>query len=399
MFLNRLLRENPELATAAIHRHQSGQLPANTYVLDLDTIARNAASLDSAAREHGLHTYLMAKQYGRNPDASRTAIEAGLGGVVAVDPMCASAATRHGLPLGHVGHLVQPHRGSEGFLLDAEPEVVTVFSMATAERIAAAARARGREQAVLLRVRADGDQFYFGHGGGFRLEELPQAAASLATLEGIRIHGVTSFPCLLADPESERITPTPNAATVAEAARILRAAGFAIAQVNMPGTTSSLTMQMLAEAGASHVEPGNGVLGTTPLHLFTETAPEQPAIVLLSEVSHLEGEDAYAFAAGHYVDRVLGDFQLTALAGRDERALEQVFNVDTAGDEAIHYYNVLRGARKAGIREGDSVVFCFRPQSFVTRARSIAVAGLHGAGDEDWRGRYDQEANLVPDAS
>ncbi|WP_031466532.1 alanine racemase [Sciscionella sediminilitoris] len=394
MFLNRLLEKNPRLPSAAIEAHQRGELPANTYVLDTDMIARNAAVLAEAARGNGLHTYLMAKQYGRNPDASEAAIAAGLGPVVSVDPVCTYAAHRHDVPVGHVGHLVQPHRGSEGFLLDAHPEVVTVFSVPTAERIGAAARDRGIEQAVLLRVQAPGDRFYFGHGGGFALADIEREAKAVQAIEGIRVAGVTSFPCLLADAEARRIVTTPNAGTVAEAADRLRTAGFPIEQVNMPGTTSARTLPELAAAGATHVEPGNAVLGTTPLHLFEDSAPELPAIVLLSEVSHVDGEDAYVFGAGYYIDKVLGEFQLTAVAGRDESALDTVLNVDTADDGAIHYYNVLCGARKAGIREGDSVVFCFRPQSFVTRGRTLAMTGLR-AGAPVLRPRYDQEANLV----
>src|SRR3954454_13407666 len=122
MFLDRLLRHNRPLVDAVVTAHQEGRLLANTYVIDLDTVARNAAYIAEAAREHGLDTYVMAKQYGRNPEVTRTAIDAGLGPVVAVDTACLAAAVRHHIPVGHVGHLVQPHRGSEDFVVGAEPE-------------------------------------------------------------------------------------------------------------------------------------------------------------------------------------------------------------------------------------------------------------------------------------
>lgn len=398
MFLERLLATNPRLAAAAVEAHQNGRVLANTYLLDLDTIADNAAVLAETARAEGLSTYLMAKQFGRNPDASQAAIRAGLGGVVAVDVMCMSAARRHGIPVGHVGHLVQPHRGSEDLVVEASPEVVTVFSLDAASRIGAAAATHNRDQPVLLRVQAPGDRFYFGHGGGFPLDEVEQAAKAVNAVDGVRVHGVTTFPCLLAESDARAVRSTHNLDTLIEAARRLRTAGIDVHQINAPGTTSARTLHTLAQAGATHVEPGNAVHGTTPLHLFDPSAPELPAIVLVSEVSHMDGDDAYAFAAGHYVDKVLGEFQLTALVGRDESALETVLTVDTADDGAIHYYNVIRGARQAGVRPGDTVVFCFRPQSFVTRARTQAVAGLH-SGSPEWRSRYDQEARLVSDAS
>ena len=45
---------------------------------------------------------------------------------------------------------------------------------------------------------------------------------------------------------------------------------------------------MLAAAGATQIEPGHGLTGTTPLHAV-EDLPETPAVVYLSEVSHLIG--------------------------------------------------------------------------------------------------------------
>ncbi|MFF7245523.1 alanine racemase [Embleya sp. NPDC008237] len=403
MFLDRLLAHNRPLIEAVVTAHQEGRLLANTYVADLDTVARNAATIAEAASSRGLSTYVMAKQYGRNPDVTRTAIEAGLGPVVAVDTACVSAAVRHGLPVGHVGHLVQPHRGSEDFVVGADPEVVTVFSVDAARRIGAAAvRRGGAPVSVLLRVHDAGDRFYFGHGGGFPAADVVAAAREVAAVEGVAVHGATTFPCLLADPEQRRIVATPNLATVVAAAERLRAAGFDIRQVNAPGTTSARSLTIAADAGATHVEPGNAIHGTTPLHVFSEEAPEQPAIVYVTEVSHVDGDDAYAFAAGHYVDKVLGDFELTALVGRDPAtAVDRQVRVDTAPDGAIHYYTVLRDARRLGIRPGDTVVMCFRPQAFVTRGRTQSVAGLHGAdaGAVVWGERYDAEARVVGDPS
>lgn len=376
MFLSRLLDRNPGLALAAVTLHQGGQLRANTYLLDTDAIEANARAIAEAARRHGLAIYAMTKQFGRNPDACGAIAAAGIDRAVAVDLQCMEALARGPLRVGHVGHLVQPHRGTEDAVLAARPEVVTVFNIEIAERIAAAARRSGRVQPVLMRVVAPGDHFYFGHGGGFDLDDLESSARRLDRLGGIRVVGVTTFPCLLADQARREVVPTANFTTLAKAAERLRAAGFSVEQVNAPGTTSAGTMAILADGGATHVEPGNAFHGTTPLHVFDSDAPEVPAVVHVSEVSHIHDGRAYVFAAGHYIDKVLGDYQLSALVGRDASIIERRLPVEVAPEGAIHYYATVLLPRNHDVRVGDTVVFCYRPQVFVTRARTRAVAGL-----------------------
>jgi predicted amino acid racemase len=147
--------------------------------------------------------------------------------------------------------------------------------------------------------------------------------------------------------------------------------------------------------GATHVEPGNALHGTTPLHIYEPDAEEQPGVAFVTEVSHIDGGDAYVFAGGYYADKVLGEYQLTAAVGRGPEALERVLPVDVVPDGAISYYAIVRGARAAGARVGDSVVCCFRPQAFVTRGRTQAVSGLHGGAGPQFGPRYDQEARVV----
>ncbi len=394
MFLDRLLRRNPQLAAAAVAAHQSGAVLANTYLLDADAMQANAATLAAEAKRHDLGVYYMAKQFGRNPDACRAVVAGGLPSAVAVDLQGMEALVGNGLAVGHVGHLVQPHRGAEDTVVAARPEVVTVFNEHVARRIGAAAVRAGADQAVLLRVHAPGDVFYFGHGGGFPLEEVVAAAKKVDAVPGVHVAGVTTFPCLLADKALRKVVPTPNLKTLVAAAAQLRAAGFEVSQLNAPGTTSTGTLALLAEVGATHVEPGNALHGTTPLQLFDDGSPEIPAVVFVSEVSHLDGEDGYVLAAGYYADKVLGDYRLSALVGHDEEALGRRLPLDVAPDGAISYYAILRGAASAGVTVGDTVVCCFRPQSFVTRARTQAVFGLR-TGDRRFGPRYDQEARPV----
>jgi predicted amino acid racemase len=394
MFLDRLVARNRDFVIAAVALHQAGRVLANTYLIDLDMLRRNAAVIRDAASQNSLMPYFMAKQFGRNPDACKVIAETGIEKAVAVDLQEMDALLRGGSRIGHVGHLVQSHRGSEDAVIRAEPDVVTVFSIEVAERLGRAATRAGRVQDILLRVTGPGDFFYFGHGGGFPFDDIQAAAKKIDAIDGLSVAGVTTFPCLLGDPEAKQVRPTPNFSTLREAGQRLSAAGFELRQVNAPGTNSAQTMVTLREHGATHVEPGNALHGTTPMHIFDPDAPELPAILYVSEISHIQGDGAYAFAAGLYIDKVLGDYPLRALCGRDEDIIGRTFRAESAPDGAIHYYCVLRLPGAHDVSVGDTVIFCFRPQTFVTRARTQAVADIH-AGEPQPLAVYDQEARMV----
>lgn len=397
MFLDRLARLNPALAAEAVRLHQGGSLLANTYLIDGDAISRNAAAISDAASRHGLQVYAMTKQFGRNPDATGAVVEGGIRRAVAVDIQCLEALRKGRLAVGHAGHLVQPYRGAEDAVLAAGPEVVTVFNLDVARRIGAAAVRANREQAVLLRVTKPGDFFYFGQNGGFDLDGIESSAAALDSIDGIRVAGVTSFPVLVADFTRGRMVPTPNFETVRTAANRLRHAGFDIDQVNAPGNVAVATIPRLAAGGATHVEPGHSLQGTSPAQLLDPSSPEIPAVVYVTEVGHIEGDVAYIFAGGIYIGSTLGEYTLRAFCGRDERALDRVFEVE-APLGALHYYVRLRSVGGHDVRVGDTVVFCFRAQAFMTRARTQTVLGL-SQGRSELGGRYDIEARLVDGVS
>ena len=66
MFLDLIRRRNPRLIEAAIRLHQRGELPANTYVIDLDAVENNARAISVRAEGLGLTVMAMTKQMGRN---------------------------------------------------------------------------------------------------------------------------------------------------------------------------------------------------------------------------------------------------------------------------------------------------------------------------------------------
>ena len=110
----------------------------------------------------------------------------------------------------------------------------------------------------------------------------------LSAMPDVRFAGLTTFPALLFDAATGGARTTRNVETLARAAELARrhlGAGTEI-EINAPGTTSTVVLDRLAEAGATQVEPGHGLTGTTPLHAMGDL-PEVPAICYLSEVSHL----------------------------------------------------------------------------------------------------------------
>lgn len=382
MFLEVTVRRNPRLIDAALRLHAEGRLPPNTYVLDLDAIRTNARTLAEAARREGVQLYFMSKQLNRNPQVIAAVAGAGIPRGVAVDIDDARAFREAGVPLGHVGHLVQIPRAFLPQVLSWRPEVMTVFGLGHARAVSDAAVRLGLRQDLLLRVAAG--CFHPGQEGGIGLDELPEVARAIRALPGVRVAGVTAFPCLVA--EDGRPTPTPNLEALTRAARLLREElGMEVAQVNAPSLTCAATLPILRQAGATHGEPGHALTGTTPLHAVSDQ-PEVPAIVYLTEVSHTYGGRAYAYGGGSYPR---GHMQ-RALVGAEMRRAP----LHRPAAENIDYYLTLDDPRA---REGEPVIAAFRTQAFTARANLALVEGIQ-SGAPRLAGLYDR-ANRPLDLS
>jgi len=383
MFLDKTKERNPELIKVALSLHSSGAIAPNTYVIDVDAVEKNAELLADAARDHGIELYMMTKQMGRNPVVAAKIAGAGIKKAVAVDPWEALTLARAGIGLGNVGNLVQIPTGMLQAILSYRPEVMTVFTVAKAREVSAAAAAVGIKQPLLLRVVAPGDMVYEGQVGGFGLDELPQAAAEIAALPNVEISGVTAFPCFLFNTDTDKVEATSNLATVLKGAELLTRLGHPIQQINTPSNTCVSTIPLLAKAGATHGEPGHALTGTTPLHSGHNQA-ELPAIVYVSEVSHIFGQEAFVYGGGFYSrSRVQ-----RALVGKDwEELRNNCLMAQAVPPEYIDYYGVLDlSTGKAEV--GDTVIFSFRTQIFVTRAQVALVGGVN-QGRPDLLGIYD----------
>jgi predicted amino acid racemase len=373
MFLAALRTRNPAFVEAVVALHQAGELPAPAYAVDLDAVEANARLIATEAGRLGLEVFAMTKQMGRRPAFMAAVRRGGIDAGVAVDMDCATALAEGGMRLGHVGHLVQVPRHEADRAAALRPANWTVFEQAKAVEAAAAAHRLGREQALLARLTAPGDTFYSGHEGGFPAEDVVRVADDLDRLDGGRFAGVTTFPALLYDRSAGAVRPTPNLATLQRAAERLRAAGRTDLRVNAPGTTSASVLGLLAEAGATQVEPGHGLTGTCPQHL-SESEPETPAALYLSEISHHHNGRAYCFGGGLYIDPVFPDYQVRALVSSGPGdGLEVAAEIPPAG--AIDYHGML-DQPQGELPVGASVVFGFRIQAFFARCPVVGIRGV-----------------------
>ncbi len=376
MFLKTLVRRNRPFLEAAITLHQAGEIPANSYVLDLDTMQANARVMADEAEKLGLKIYAMSKQIGRNSPAFHALAAGGIDSYVAVDMACARPIHAAGYRVGHIGHLVQVSRAEALAAAQMKPDYWTVFSHEKAREASEASGRAGHTQSLLARIYAGGDTFYMGHEGGFQAEEIVAVADALDELPHAEFVGITTFPALLFDPDTNDVAPTPNLETLENAAAALRAAGREQIEINAPGTTSSKVMAALASAGTTQVEPGHGLTGSTPLHAVRDL-PERPAMLYLSEISHIYNGRPYCFGGGLYIDPVFPPYDVQALVGADpDAALNNVVHATLPPPSAIDYYGILDPDARKPIRAGDSVVFGFRAQAFVTRAYIVPVAGV-----------------------
>lgn len=400
-FLEVVTKRNPALIQSAVRLYQEGKLSANTVVIDLDVIERNAQVISESANKHGLKLYFMTKQFGRNPEVCNVIRRVGIDSAVAVDLEDARCLVRDGIPVGHVGHLVQIPKNDVGYVLECvRPEVITVFNLEKARHIGREAKKRGMVQKILLRIVGRGDFFYPNQFGGIWEDEIEKVVSEVCRFDSLEIAGVTSFPCFRFNLKTRKLEALPNLATLLRVAERLWKMDVKIEQINTPGDNSALAMELAARLGATHVEPGHAFTGTTPWHAF-EDLPEVPAWIYVTEVAHIDGDRAYAIGGGLMSgdaplgvwDNLYHGHRLSALVGDNpDTILERRVSAFPTG--YIDYYGELCLPRNIDVNVGDVVVYGFRNQVFVSRARVAVVSGVQG-GILRVVGTFDREGRLV----
>lgn len=372
MFLQSLLNRNFQFLKSAVQLHQRGEIDANTYVFDLETVTANARLLSEKGQSLGIDVIAMTKQVGRNPDFCRAVQSGGISGAVAVDYECGVYSHAAGLKIAHIGHLVQIPKSQISRAFDLEPALWTIFSMEQARGIAKVAAEQSKIIDVSLRVWDENCTFYKGHEGGFHSSEVLDITKQLSKLKNLRLAGVTSFPALLFDKEMKQLKLTKNAELIRKTAEKLEdLLGYRLIR-NMPGTTSVEGIEKLSKAGATQVEPGHGLTGTTPLSAVSETI-ERPAIAYVTEVMHHHQGKAFVLGGGLYMDPVLGDIPTKAAVFTNSGDFD-ILSADMPNPGAIDYYAALSPNKNGTLPPiGSTVIFGFRPQIFVSRGMTVGI--------------------------
>jgi predicted amino acid racemase len=395
MLLARALQRNPEMIEAAIDLHRRGVIPAATYMIDLDAIAANARAMADEIKRCGLRSYLMTKQSGRNPYATAVALAQGIDSTVAVEAIEARVINRYGLPLGHVGHLSNIPQAQVAAILAMDPEVVTVFTYEAAKAVSDAARALGREQNLYVRVNRTGDEFFRGMVGGFTEEDCVAGVRPILDLPNVRVSGLTAFVNISYKTTDARVAqPTDCFFTMLRAKEKLeRELGLCDLRVNAPGFNSCATFRTLADHGATDVEPGMALIGSSLTHAHSDLA-EKPAQVYVTEVMHHWEGEAYVLGGGlSYIQRTGGDneYDIRCIAGRSfDEARDNFLTLADRG--VIDYHGVCSEGDRA--RVGDTAIFALRAQLFYNRCYVAVVSGI-ASGEPALEAIFDSAVNML----
>jgi predicted amino acid racemase len=371
MFLKMTLQVNEELVSIATWLHRKSYIRPNTYVLDVDAITTNTRNLTKFAKQYDLKLYAMTKQFGRNPRVMHAIAEAGISKVVAVDFDEAKVLYNAGYKIGNIGHLVACARSEVKAVLDMKPDVITVFNVDQARRIDQEAAKRKIKQDLLIRIYDPQAFSHPGQHGGFHPDKLDKYLNDLMKLESIRVVGVTAHPCLYYDYETAVGGPTQNLTNLKKAYAFLKGSGLPMSQLNAPGVSCCSTFPILSEEGVTHAEPGSSFTGSTPLHAHN-IQPEKPAIVYVTEVSHFTEKKVHTFGGGFYARGHIKGALIVNSKGNNIGILP----AEKLPAEAIDYYGTLQCESDKKIRVGDTAVYAFRSQVFVTRAYVATVSGI-----------------------
>ncbi|WP_428770642.1 alanine racemase [Treponema sp. HNW] len=367
MFLQNLITKNEKLITTAHKLHKDGIVLPDSYIIDLDTLFENAQKILREAQKHNLHLYYMTKQIGRNPYIAKKLETMGFDGFVAVDYKDARIMMKHNLKAGHIGHLVQIPEAKIKEIVAYKPEIITAYSLEKAKAISDAAAASGRIQDIMLRIIGPSSHIYEGQKAGTVPEELYEFIQTLQNYKGVRLCGLTSFPCFLYDNQTKKITATKNIEEMHRAKELIeRNFNIKILHMNMPSVTSIENLHMIKAAGGTHGEPGHALTGTTPFNLHADSV-EKPAYIYVSEISHVFKNKSYFFGGGYYARGHLEQVLIEDGTGQLQKK-----EVSSFSPGNIDYYLEVNSKQSIG----KTVLGCFRTQMFVTRSDIVLTEGI-----------------------
>ncbi|PHM74084.1 YhfX family PLP-dependent enzyme [Xenorhabdus kozodoii] len=388
MFIEALKKQNTKLIEVAKNLWQQGAILPDTYIIDVDQVLDNGRRLLKTAEQYGIELYLMTKQIGRNPWLTKQLIKLGYHGVVAVDFKEAYSLSQHGIPLCHIGHLVQIPTHLIETMLKHNPGIITVFSLEKAQAISDIAEKLGRIQPIMLKVFDKRDTLFPGQEAGIPFHELDIVVDALRRMPGIKLSGLTHFPCLEWNPRYQITLPTTNLLTLLRARNRLEQLGINVSQINAPAASSCNTIPLLAKYGATHLEPGHALTGTLPANV-SGREPEHIAMAYLTEVSHHHDGNSYCYGGGYYkrgkMKHALVFPECPTPPGIISAKKVRILHLN---EPCIDYHLPLAGTHPIG----SPVLMCFRSQIFITRSDVALVSGIQ-SGSPKLEGIYDSQGN------
>jgi predicted amino acid racemase len=390
--LAKTIEKNPDLISAATVLHQSGEIPADTYVIDLDMVRSNAERLHREATKNGLKSYICAKQFGRNPLVCKAIMNSGIQDAMAHDIEGAKNLHRHGIPVKHLGHFGQVPTSELRYVLEKiKPDVITVFSVEKAKQISEMALKLQVHQGLLLKIIDDPRLELLMVGGGFTEDEAMNAAKQIQNMKNVKVTGTTAYPAFSFNISRKTYRTSPNfEAMMRLAQRLENELGFKLDQINAAGQNCVENMSLAAQNGATHVEPGQSFIGTLASFALLDNPAELPAIVYVTEISHFFSGHALAYGDSYMTTVGFGSVKndimyeyVSACVGDDPEEL--IKNVVPArpqhlphSDQGWFLYCCLIPDKDTHVRVGDTAVLSFRPQIFRTpKGRVAVIDGIH----------------------
>lgn len=366
MFVENLLKRNPDLINQVYKFHRENKIDPDTFVIDLDTFLINAKKLKENADKKNIRLFFMLKQLGRNPYLARKLVDIGYDGAVVVDFREAQIMMKNNIPICNAGHLVQIPNGFLKKLMSYGAEFITVYSLEKLELINTIARELGIVQKIMVRVVSDDDLLYDGQEAGFFPNELEKLLQASKQLKNIEIKGVTNFPTFLYDESSNTIKETNNLSTLKKAVKFFRDNNIEIEEINMPSATSIANLDLIKEHGGTSGEPGHGLTASTPLSKYTDTV-ELPCVCYLTEVSHNFKNKSKVYGGGIYRR---GHMEKAIVKEYDSS--QEIVKIKPTNLESIDYYFELDKQYDIGT----TVILSFRFQIFVTRSNVVIIEGI-----------------------
>jgi predicted amino acid racemase len=408
--MNQTIERNPGLIEFAAELHRRNEIPVSTYVLDLDAHRNNARAMKEVADRNRVKLYYMSKQTARNPLIAHAVVNTGFEGLVVVEPQELNTLVRYGAKIGHVGHLENIPENEIDFVLKvAKPQVITVFNLEKAKMISKRAEKLGVTQNLMIRPTSPEDTLYPYMEGGVPEEEAVRLIQQINVLPNVKVVGVTSFPCMLMELRTMEPVFMANIETLRRVIQEAERNGIEISQMNTPPVCTSKSIPIYASKGSTHLEPGLGVSGMNPFQIYDRgTHPEIPAAVYVTEVSHFFGDYAMVYAGGFgYIEMFelaldgksyvpdVAKMKMKALVGPNPSELMK------NPVEAEHYRGLIdyharlyKDTAARPINVGDTVVYGFRAQMFVTRSQVAVVSGIK-ENNPKLIGIFDHANNLI----